>query len=138
MIFTYPFALDQFLLTSLHRRFLRWGIGSSGAEGLAPGQLTSSLNNSILIAPMPLSDMSVQPVPKSCLDLISSGTKSCTSGDHRMNRWLSVDLTGATDSASSCPICRSDHLDISNLLCFCISTTYWTWYLNSGLDMASR
>ena len=55
-------ALDHALLTSLHRRLLRWGIGSSGAEGLATAHLTSSLDNSMLIAPMLVSDPSVKPV----------------------------------------------------------------------------
>ena len=45
------------------------GIGSSGAEGLAAAHLTSSLDNSMLIAPMPLSDLSVQPVPLRFLHL---------------------------------------------------------------------
>ena len=101
-------ALDNFLLTSLHRRLLRWGIGSSGAEGLAPGQLTSSLDNSILIAPMTLSDMSVQPVPKSCLDLIPSGTKTCT------DAWTSLRLIGLG-----------------------ILMVDWTWHLDDGLNIAS-
>jgi len=64
-----PVTLDQLysrytliLLTSLHRCLLRWGIGSSGAEGLAAAHLTSSLDNSMLNAPMPDSDPSVKPV----------------------------------------------------------------------------
>ena len=55
-------ALDPSLLTSLHRCIAPVGIGSSGAEGLAAAHLTSSLDNSMLIAPMPLSDPSVKPV----------------------------------------------------------------------------
>ena len=55
-------ALDPSLLTSLHRCIAPVGIGSSGAEGLAAAHLTSSLDNSTLIAPMPLSDPSVKPV----------------------------------------------------------------------------
>ena len=54
-------ALDPFLLTSLHLCIAPMGIGSSSAEGLAAANLTSSLDNSILIAPMPLSDPSVKP-----------------------------------------------------------------------------
>ena len=38
------------------------GVGSSGAEGLAVARLTSSLDNSTSIAPMPLSGPSVKPV----------------------------------------------------------------------------
>ena len=55
-------ALDPSLLMSLHRCIAPVGIGSSGAEGLAAAHLTSSLDNSTLIAPMPLSDQSVKPV----------------------------------------------------------------------------
>jgi len=54
---------DSFLLTSLHRRLLRWCIDSSGAEGFAAAHLTSSLDNSTSIAPMPVPDPSVKPVP---------------------------------------------------------------------------
>ena len=38
------------------------GIGSSGVEGLAAAHLTSSLDNSMSNAPMPLSDPSVKPM----------------------------------------------------------------------------
>ena len=69
-------ALDPPLLTSLHPCIAPVGIGSSGAEGLAAAHLTSSLDNSMLNAPMLVSDLSVKPVPKICLDLI--GTKTCT------------------------------------------------------------
>ena len=40
------------------------GTGSSGAEDLAPGHLTSSLEHGTLNAPMPLLTPSVIPVPK--------------------------------------------------------------------------
>ena len=53
-------ALDPFLLTSLHRGIAPVGIGSSDAEGLAAAHLTSSLDNSTLIAPMLVSDPSVK------------------------------------------------------------------------------
>ena len=95
---------------------LRCTVGSISAEDLAPERLTSSLNNSMLNAPMLVSDLSVKPVPKICLDLI--GTKTCT------DAWASVypiiigftdaigvGLTGAADSASFHPIRRCDHLD---------------------------
>ena len=55
-------ALDPSLLTSLHRCIAPVGIGSSGAEGLAAVRLTSSLDNSMLNAPMPVPDPSVKPV----------------------------------------------------------------------------
>jgi len=50
-------------------------IGSTGVEGLDAALLTSSLDNSTLNAPMPVFDPSVKPVPKGCLDLISSSPK---------------------------------------------------------------
>jgi len=71
-------ALDPPLLTSLHPCIAPVGIGSSGAEGLAAAHLISSLDNSILIAPMPLNDPSVKPVPKSCFHLIPFGAQTCT------------------------------------------------------------
>ena len=90
-------ALDHILLTSLHRRLLRWGIGSSGVEGLSAAHSTSSLDNSTLIAPMPLSDLSVKPVPKSYLVLILSGTKNYT--DARAS--VLPTTIGCTDGATS-------------------------------------
>jgi len=71
-------ALDPFLLASLHRWYASMVIGSTGVEGLDAALLTSSLDNSTLNAPMPVFDPSVKPVPKGCLDLISSSTKTCT------------------------------------------------------------
>jgi len=50
------------MLTSLHRCIDPVGIGSSGAEALAAAHLTSSLNNSMSIAPMAVPDPSVKPV----------------------------------------------------------------------------
>ena len=55
-------ALDPSLLTPLHRCIAPVAIGSSGAEGLAAARLTSSLDNSTSIAPMPVPDPSVKPV----------------------------------------------------------------------------
>jgi len=94
-------ALDPFLLTSLHRWYAQMDapmvIGSTGAEGLAAALLTSSLDNSTLNAPMPVFDSSVKPVPKGCLNLISSGTKTCT------DAWASVypETIGCTDGLAS-------------------------------------
>ena len=65
-------ALDPLQLTSLHRCIASVAIGSTGAEGLTPAHLTTSLDNSMVIAPMPIFGPSFKPVPKSCLDLISS------------------------------------------------------------------
>ena len=90
-------ALDHSLLMSLHRRLLRWGIGSSSAEDLAAAHLTSSLDNIMLNAPMPLSDPSVKPVPKSYLDLIPFGTKNYT--DARAS--VLPTTIGCTDGATS-------------------------------------
>ena len=135
-------ALDNSLLTLLHRRLLRWGIGSSGAEGLAAAHLTSSLDNSMLIAPMPLSDPSVKPVLLSFPHLaqlahpiapmhrasVYPATIGCTDG-------RAIGLTGAADSASSCPIRRGDQLDTSNIFYLWIFTILW--HLDSGLDLSS-
>ena len=55
-------ALDPSLLTPMHRCIAPVAISSSGAEGLAAADLTSSLDNSKLNAPMPLSDPSVKSV----------------------------------------------------------------------------
>ena len=115
-------ALDNSLLMSLHRRLLRWGIGSSGAEGLVVAHLTSSLDNNMLKAPMPLSDPSVKPVLLRFPHLaqlahpiapmlrasVYPTTIKCTDGG-------AIGLTGAAESATSCPICRCDLLDTSNI-----------------------
>jgi len=58
------------LLTSLHRCLLRWGIGSSGGEGLASGHLTLSMDNSMLITSIPNLTPPIQPVQHSFLHLI--------------------------------------------------------------------
>ena len=133
---------------------LQWGIGSSGAEGLAAAHLTSSLDNSMLNAPMPLSDPSVKPLLLSFSHLtqcarpiapmrrvsVYPATIECTDGG-------AIGLTGTAESASSCPICRGDHLDhldaliiwISEFsLCFGASTVVWTCHLDGELDFASR
>ena len=97
-------------------------IGSSGAEGLAAAHLTSSLDNSMLNAPMPLSDPSVKPLllsfphlaqcarPIALMRRVSvyPATIECTDGG-------AIDLTGAAESATSRPICRGDLLDTSNI-----------------------
>ena len=90
-------ALDPLQLTSLHKCIASVAIGSTGAEGLTPAHLTMSLDNSMVIAPMHIFGPSVKPVPKSCVDLIPSGTKTCT------DAWASVyPITiGCTDGASS-------------------------------------
>jgi len=56
----------------------RWGIGSPDAEGLAFGHMTSSLDNSMLIAPMPIFDPSVKPVLLSFPHLAQYARPNCT------------------------------------------------------------
>jgi hypothetical protein len=144
-------VLDPFLLTLLHRCIAPVGIGSSGAEGLAAVHLTSSLDNSMSIAPMPVPDPSVKPVPKGCFHLIPFGAQTCT------DAWASVLSTtiGCTDGAMSVypvlqvlhsfrPICCDDLLDPLNIflsgfsLYFGTSTIDWTYHLDGGLDVASQ
>jgi len=73
-------ALDHFLLTSLHRCIAPMGIGSSGAEGLPAAHLASSLDNSMLIAPMPVFDPSVKLVLLSFSHLAQYARPNCTDG----------------------------------------------------------
>jgi len=56
------------------------GIGSSGAEGLPAAHLASSLDNSMLIAPMPVFDPSVKPVLLSFSHLAQYARPNCTDG----------------------------------------------------------
>ena len=135
-------ALDNSLLTLLHRRLLRYGIGSSGAEGLAAAHLTSSLDNSMLNAPMPLSDPSVKPLLLSFSHLtqcarpiapmrrvsVYPATIGCTDG-------RAIGLTSVADSASSCPIRRGHQLDTSNIFYLWIFTILW--HHCGGLDLTS-
>ena len=97
--------------------------GSTGAEGVTPARLTSSLDNSMLIAPMLDLASSVQPVPLRFPHLAQLAHKiapmhrasdlpttiGCTDGG-------AISLTGATEFATSRPICRGDLLDTSNIL----------------------
>ena len=92
---------------SLNRCIAPVAIGASGAEGLAAAHLTSSLDNSTLIAPMPLSDPSVKPVLLSFPHLahcahpialmlrasVYPTTIGCTDGGD-------IGLTGAAESAT--------------------------------------
>ena len=73
---------------------LRCTTGSTGAEGVAPARLTSSLEHGTLNAPMSISKLSVQPVLHFFLHLISRGTQSCTN-----TRALDLPTTiGCTDA----------------------------------------
>jgi hypothetical protein len=111
-------ALDHALLTSLHRRLLRWGIGSSGAEGLASGHLTSSLDNSTSIAPMPAPDPSVKLVLLSFSHLAQYARPNAPMHGHRCIRQPSG-IYGFP-------------------LYFGTSAPDWTCHLDGGLDLASR
>ena len=71
-------ALAPALLTSWHRCIALMGIGPSGAEGLAAAHLTSSLDNSMLNAPMPDSDPSVKLVLLSFSHLAQYSTSNFT------------------------------------------------------------
>ena len=109
---------------------------------MTPARLTSSLDNSMLIAPMLDLASSVQPVPLrfSHLDQLAHQiapmhrasdlptTIGCTDGG-------AIGLTGAADSASSCPIRRGDQLDTSNIFYLWIFTIFW--HLCDGLDSIS-
>jgi len=113
----------------------RWGIGSSGAEGLAAAHLTSSLDNSMLDAPMPVSDPSVKlvllsfphlaqcahPIVPMLRASVYPAIIGCTDGG-------AIGLTGAAKSASSRPICRGDLLDTSNIFYLWIFPTLWYLY----------
>ena len=56
---------------------LRCTSGSTGAEGVAPARLTSSLEHSTLNAPMPLLTPSVHPVLRFFLHLIFRDAQAC-------------------------------------------------------------
>jgi hypothetical protein len=79
-------TLDPSLLTSLHRCIAPVPIGSSGAEGLADVRLTSSLDNSTSIAPMPVPDPSVKPVPLSFSHLAQHARPNAPIWGHRCIR----------------------------------------------------
>ena len=121
---------------------LRCAIGSTGAKGVAPARLTSSLDNGMLIAPMLDLISSVQPVPLRFPHLIAFGAQTCT------DAWASVLPTtiGCTDGAMSVypvlqilhhfrPIRRGNFLDSSNIFYLWIFTILW--HLHYGLDSTS-
>ena len=127
-------ALDPSLLTSLHRCFAPVGIGSSGAEGLAAAHLTSSLDNSTLIAPMPLSDPSVKPVLLSFPHLAQYARPITLMQWRRFFRQPSdVPMVGHWLNR-----CSRNCIFSGFLLYFGTSTADWTCHLDGGLDMASR
>ena len=143
-------ALDPSLLMSLHRCIAPVGIGSSGAEGLAAAHLTSSLDNSTLIAPMPLSDPSVKPVLLSFSHLAQYARpiipmqwrrffrkpSDVLMVGHRLN-WCSRNCIFSSNSSRRS--FESLKYIISGFtLYFDTSTTDWTCHLDGGLDMAFR
>ena len=142
-------ALDPSLLTSLHRCIAPVGIDSSDAEGLAAAHLTSSLDNSTLIAPMPLSDTSVKPVLLSFPHLAQYARpitlmqwrrffrqpSDVPMVGHRLNRCSRNCIFSSNSSR------RSFGLDMASRLYplyFGTSTTDWNYHLDGGLDMTSR
>ena len=114
---------------------LRCTIGSTGAEGVAPALLTSSLDKPPPVALMLDLTSSVQPVPLRFSHLAQlahqiapmhrasdlSTTIGCTDGG-------AIGLTGAAESAFSRPICRGDLLDTSNIFYLWIFTILWHLY----------
>ena len=87
------------------------GTDSSGAEDLAPGHLTSSLEHSTLNAPMLDLTPSVQPVLHFFLHLISKGAQSCTNARASdlpttigCTDALGIGSSGATDFSRTRPI----------------------------------
>ena len=127
-------ALDPSLLTSLHRCIAPVGIGSSGAEGLAAAHLTSSLDNSTLIAPMPLSDPSVKPVLLSFSHLAQYARPIIPMQWRRFFRQPSdVPMVGHRLNR-----CSRNCIFSEFPIYFGTSTTDWTCHLDGGLDMASR
>src|SRR6185312_17502405 len=90
---------------------LRCTTGSTGAEGLAPAGLTSSLEYSTSNAPMPRLTSSVHPVLYFFLHLISRGTQACATA--RLSELpttigctdaYSIDSSGATVFCRTHPI----------------------------------
>ena len=121
------------------------GIGSSGAEGVSAASLTSSLDNSTSIAPMPLSGPSVKPVLLSFPHL--------TQLAHPIASMLRASVypatIGCTDGMASVkPVQLILHYFVQFvagsfgclkyiLSHFGTSTTDWTCHFDGGLDMTS-
>ena len=126
---------------SLNRCIAPVAIGASGAEGLAAAHLTSSLDNSTLIAPMPLSDMSVKPVLLSFPHLAQYARLITPMQWRRFFRQpLDVPMVGhRLNRCSRNCIFSSNYSWRSSRfpLYFRTSTTDWTCHLDGGLDIAS-
>ena len=107
---------------------LRRTTGSTGAEGLAPAQLASSLEHSTSIAPMPLLRPSVQPV----LHLISRGAQTCTNAKASdlpttigCNDAIGIGSSGATDFSRTRQIQRFFEFFLRVLLCMAFLLHPW-------------
>ena len=103
---------------------LRRTTGSTGAEGLAPAQLASSLEHSTSIAPMPLLRPSVQPVLHLFLHLISRGAQTYTNAKASdlpttigCTDAIGIGSSGATDFSRTRPIQRFFELFLRVLFC---------------------
>ena len=137
---------------------LRCTNGSTGAEGVVPARLTSSLDNSTLIAPMPLFMLSVQPMPKADLTWFYSALRNKSTWRrrfirlpsdapmvmHRLNRchYFLPNLSNASQQAigSFKFILSLDfHYALTSLrqIGLVILMMDWTWRLDDRLDIAS-
>ena len=111
---------------------LRRTTGSTGAEGLAPAQLASSLEHSTSIAPMPLLRPSVQPVLHLFLHLISRGAQTCTNAKASdlpttigCTDAIDIGSSGATDFSRTRPIQRFFEFFLRVLLCMAFLLHPW-------------
>jgi len=151
-------ALDHSLLTSLHRCIAPVGIGSFGAEGLAAAHLTSSLDNNMSNAPMPLSDTSVKPMLLSFPHLAEYARPNALMQGHRCIRqpsvapmvghrfnrcsWLCIFSSNSSRRSfeSLKYILSLDfHYSLAalRLIGLVILMVDWTWRLDEGLNIAS-
>jgi hypothetical protein len=111
---------------------LRWGIGSSGAEGFAPARLTSSLEHGTLNAPMSILKPLVQPVLHFFLHLISRGAQSCTNARASdppttigCTDAMGIGSSGATDFSGTHPIQYFFEFFLRVLLCMAFLLYSW-------------
>src|SRR6185312_12717829 len=111
---------------------LRYTTGSTGAEGLAPAGLTSSLEHSTSNAPMPLLTPSVHPVLYFFLHLISRGAQACaTARPSELPTTIgctdaySIGSSGATDFSRTRPIQRFFEFFLRVLLCMTFLLHPW-------------
>jgi len=123
---------------SLNRCIAPVAIGASGAEGLVAAHLILSLDNSTLIAPMPLSDPSVKPVLLSFPYLAQHCTSNFTDAHSSVYRML-ASLTGAGSLVKPVQLSLDPFVPLSIFsLCFGVSMVVWTWRFDGGLDLVPR